>query len=46
MKMDDEEEIYYCEYCDTYEVEKAGQFCSKDCAAGYLNDMNEDKDEL
>ena len=42
--MDDEKETYLCEYCDTYQVEKQGQFCSKDCAGGYWNDMNEDKD--
>jgi hypothetical protein len=25
-------------------VEKEGQFCSENCAGGYWNDMNEDKD--
>ena len=38
-----EEETPMCDYCDTYEVEKEGQFCSKDCAGGYWGDMNEDK---
>ena len=38
------EEIYLCQYCDTYRVEKEGQFCSKDCSIGFWHDMNEEKD--
>jgi hypothetical protein len=34
-----------CDYCDANRVEKHGQFCSKDCAGGYWNDMNADKDD-
>ena len=40
----EDEEIIMCDYCDANEVEIQGQFCSKDCAGGYWNDMNEEKD--
>ena len=39
-----EDEKHYCDYCAEGEVEKEGQFCSRDCARGYWGDMNEDKD--
>ncbi len=41
----DEEEEIMCDYCDANRVEKQGQFCSKDCAGGFWNDMNADKDD-
>ena len=44
MSMENEDEEHYCDYCGSERVEKEGQFCSKNCAGGYWNDMNEDKD--
>jgi hypothetical protein len=38
------EEEHLCDYCGAYEVEKEGQFCSKDCAGGFWSDMHADKD--